>query len=162
MTSSFYAGLQIYSFELPAAATPYDFFYSYTLHHKDLMFLARLGFYYKSNKETIKYEVRVPNSYNLTHKFSEEIEEKNLLKYNSKSEGDYTHHSFISKSESRDSIAEKDFPYRGIVRTIIHPKETEPFAFYNKWYQDLVKPHSVLNETTITAIEKWHWGDTTP
>lgn len=160
-TSNFYGGLQRYSFELPAEVLPYKVTYSYTLHHTDLMFLARLGFYYKSNKETIQYEIKVPNSHALTYKLSEEVESKKLLEYNSKLDGNYTSHSFISIPESRDTIAEKDFPFRANVQTIVHPKGVEPFAFYNKWYQKLVEPHSVLNETTKAAIDQEIEGLTT-
>lgn len=160
-TSSFYAGIQKYSFELPAESLPYNVTYNYTLHHKDLMFLSRLGFYYKSNDETIQYEIRIPNSYTFAYKNSEEIEAKRLLEYSSKLSDNYTHHYFISKPETRDTIAEKDFPYNARVRTIVHPKETDPFAYYNKWYQNLVKPHSVLNETTKAAIEQEIKGLTT-
>lgn len=160
-TSNFYDGYQKYSFSLPAENLPYIVNYSYTSFHKDLMFLSNLGFYLKSNDELIQYEIKVPNSYKLSFKVSKEIEDKNLIKYSSALEGNYTVHSYISKPELRDTIAEKDFPYRGRIRTIIHPKEIEPFAYYNKWYQNLVKPHSTLNETTKLAINQELEGLTT-
>jgi len=153
-TSNFYGGIQKYSFKLPRDILPYEIAYSYTIHHEDLMFLSNLGFYYMSNEGIIKYELRVPNNFALAYKVSEEIDKKNLLKYTSETQGNYTNHSFISAPEMRDNIAEKDFPFRAHIRTIIHPREVEPFAYYNQWYQNLVKPHSVLNQTTKAAIDQ--------
>ncbi len=161
-TSNFYGGIQKYSFELPTKNLPYNVVYSYTLEHKDLMFLSRLGFYYQSNEKTIKYEIRVPNSHTLAYKFSEEMETKIFLDYQSHLSGDYTHHYFISKPEKiRHLISEEDLPFRTEIRTIVYPKEIKPFAYYNKWYQDLVMPHSILNETTKAAIDQEIKGLTT-
>ena len=160
-TSSFYAGLQRYSFELPASSSAYDVTYSYTVHHQDLMFLARLGFYYESNEESIRYEIRIPVSHKLAYKYSKEIESQKGLNYWSDKHGNYTHHYFESKPESRDNITEKELPLSTEVRTIVHPQAVAPFAYYNKWYQNLVLPHSNLNETTKTAINQEIEGLTT-
>ena len=122
-TSHFYAGLQRYSFQLPADKSPYNVTYSYTRQHQDLMFLASLDFYYKSNEETIQYELRVPNSYTLTHTFSEEIKTKKILEYHSRLHGDFTHYTFLSEPDRRDTIPKQDLPYRETIRTIIHPKD---------------------------------------
>jgi len=152
-TSNFYGGIQKYSFELPAETSPYQVSYTYTSHHTDLMFLSSLIFYYQSQESTITYELRVPNSFILSYNISAELEEKKLVKYTSELRNDYTHHHFNSASDSRDTI-EEDFPYMGRIQTIVHPKNEEAFAYYNQWYQDLVEPHSLLNETTKAAIEE--------
>lgn len=159
-TSSFYDGLQRYSFVLPAQSSPYKFSYSYAQRNEDLMFLSLLWFPVSNDVKHVKQTIQVPANFTLDYKFSEKNGQENLVQYQRETIENYTQHTFTLDQKETNKSGEEDSVER--VRLIVYPTSSEPFSHFNNWYKELVQPHSTLNAETIAAIDSEIADLTTP
>lgn len=150
--SSFYTGIERINFQMPAEASPYNFAYSYSKYHSDLMFFSSLWFDHSEESDSILYSIKVPSGFRLEYKFADSVEIKQEVRYSVREEGNFTLHEFFSDAVMRADSDKKALP--PFARIIVCPEDKSGFTHYNQWYEDLVKEHSVLNPETKQALSE--------
>lgn len=139
LTDNFYAGLSSYNFQLEQKKNGFkfqEFQIEIEQTSEQIIRLASIHFFKNDDEsiDSILYEIKVPISYSF-HYSREDVEQIRNLKIDSSIDIGYITYKFektFGKSELVDSS------YYKSIRSIVCKRESNPYAFMNQWYWDML------------------------
>ncbi len=151
LTSSFYAGIQKTTILFPKMDSPYRFRYSYEMENQDILFLSSLDFMDAQHVDTFNYEIILPVNYELHFQIEDSLKAYNIVQFEKVENKSQVIYRFTAVPDKGDKLPGNDYSR---VRLIVVPKGIKPYDFFNDWYNELVKPNTLLTGNVKAAVAK--------
>ena len=165
ITSSFYDGYRAHLIDF--TNTGNDFVINFDRYCKELMNLSTLELNSRIPTDTFYYSIEVPAAYRLLFNFQDTRER---IRFDSILYPEKTVYTIVSTPVSKLKAVTINNPryetvaYTGhYIRMIALPKAdaTDPWRYYNKWYDTLVKKQAGLSNETLNAFDSSYMKNST-
>lgn len=153
-SNTFYDGLKIYSHTIDKNS---KFIFTYKMSCKESMLFSNLAFFDINDVDTFEYFVHIPKGINYKFDFVNSVFFKYCKSDSTLSKNETIYH-IIGVYNNREIgiIKRMILKKRPLVRLILTPENyiEKESKYFNKWYLELTKKQSVLNDKTIIQINE--------